>query len=171
MAVSKKASKRHRRRQLGQVDRKAQRVKKHLDQPVDPPPWTPRQWAHEPFYLWELGLTRECFSDCPARGELPAIIRRRDSELHSSPLSQSIAGRPRHHRQAPSGGAANAFTPPFKGCQTSGDETTSDALHRSPAAVPAPPLLMSTSSRPSGCTAPGSSATPLAATASRMSTP
>ncbi|MFC6667190.1 hypothetical protein ACFP9V_19365 [Deinococcus radiopugnans] len=36
----------------------------------------PRPKVREPFYLHELGLTRECFGGCPAWGELPPVIRR-----------------------------------------------------------------------------------------------
>ncbi|WP_034382994.1 hypothetical protein [Deinococcus sp. YIM 77859] len=31
----------------------------------------------QPWYLPELGLTRDCWQTCPARGELPPVVRRR----------------------------------------------------------------------------------------------
>lgn len=66
VGISKKVSKRHRRRQQIQV---------HLARP-DPGPPLVRPKVREPFYLHELGLTRECSGDCPAWGELPPVIRR-----------------------------------------------------------------------------------------------
>ncbi len=43
---------------------------------------TPREWVvREPFYLPELGLTRECWQTCPARGELPPIIHTREAPV------------------------------------------------------------------------------------------
>ncbi len=71
--ISKKSSKRHRRRQQEQEDRK---VARHLSKPADALPALPRLQFSEPFYLWQLGLTRECQDDCPSWGELPPVIRR-----------------------------------------------------------------------------------------------
>ncbi|WP_272977125.1 hypothetical protein [Deinococcus geothermalis] len=34
-----------------------------------------RQRDPAPWYLPDLGLTRNCWQTCPARGELPSIIR------------------------------------------------------------------------------------------------
>lgn len=76
VAVSKKSSKRHRRRQQEQESRKAQRIKRHLDRPADPPPFKPRQWVQEPFYLPELGLKKACFDDWSVHREHPPVIRR-----------------------------------------------------------------------------------------------
>ncbi|TDE85308.1 hypothetical protein [Deinococcus sp. S9] len=33
------------------------------------------------WYLHELGLTRNCWQTCPARGELPSIIHTRESPV------------------------------------------------------------------------------------------
>ncbi|CAM4160398.1 hypothetical protein DEMA109039_09410 [Deinococcus marmoris] len=47
-------------------------------QPADPlpePAWT-RPLVGDSFYLHELGLSRECFGDCPAWVDLPPVIRR-----------------------------------------------------------------------------------------------
>ncbi|MFK7601875.1 hypothetical protein ACI3L1_06650 [Deinococcus sp. SM5_A1] len=65
--MSKKAQKRTARRA---------RLLGHVSQPIDPLPPLPRLRIHEPFYLHELGLTRECQGDCPSWGELPPVIRR-----------------------------------------------------------------------------------------------
>lgn len=88
--MSKKASKRARRRAAqgygsrqpapdGARDWCASRETRGLTQT------TPREFyaqarggpIREPFYLPELGLTRDCWQTCPPRGELPPIIRTR----------------------------------------------------------------------------------------------
>jgi hypothetical protein len=64
--MSKRSSKRHRRHQLEQVDRKARTVAKHLSRPIDALPALPRLQVKEPFSLQELGLHRElCVGSVP----------------------------------------------------------------------------------------------------------
>lgn len=74
--MSKKASKRARRRQLEQQSGKRRRVARHLSRPADPPPALPRPQVKEPFYLWQLGLHKQCFDDYSVMRELPAVIYR-----------------------------------------------------------------------------------------------
>lgn len=71
--------------EVGTVSKKAQkrvarrlRLLGHVSKPVDPLPPLPRPKVKEPFYLHELGLTRECCGDCPAWADLPIVIRRPD---------------------------------------------------------------------------------------------
>jgi hypothetical protein len=77
VGISKKSSKRARRRETELRNRRAseaQKKKRHRDRTADAPPASPQ--VREPFYLWQLGLKKACFDDWSVSREHPPVIRR-----------------------------------------------------------------------------------------------